>query len=272
MASPSPTATTKPARFGEAAKDKDGSLVHTIESPRQKGTTRLRILLPDGIEKGRRCPVMYVLPVEKLDERRFGDGLAEVRRLGLHNTHKLLCVYPTFSHTPWYADHPTDASLGQESYLLKDVLPFVEANYPALAEPRGRLLLGFSKSGWGAWSLLLRHPDVFGKAAAWDAPLTKARPDAWGMGEVFGTQENFNKYHVPTLLERVAGRLGPQPRLALLGWGNFRDHLEAIRTRLLALKLPHEYRDGPRRKHHWAGGWVAEAVAFLAASPPEKKP
>lgn len=238
--------------------------MHTITCDYQAGQTKLRVLLPRQVEKGRRYPVVYVLPVEALDGRRFGDGLAEIRTLGLHDKHQLLCVYPTFSRIPWYADHPADASIRQESYLLEAVVPFVEAKCPALSEPRGRLLLGFSKSGWGAWSLLLRHPDIFGKAAAWDAPLTKDRPDQWGMKGIFGTQENFAKYHVESLLDRAGAKLGPRPRLALLGYGNFRDHHVAIHARLLGLKVPHLYRDGPKRKHHWAGGWLAEAVAFLA--------
>ena len=72
-------------------------------------------------------------------------------------------------------------SLHQEKYLLEDVLPLVEGSYPVETGPDGRLLVGFSKSGWGAWSLLLRHPGVFGKAAAWDAPLMQDAPDRFGM-------------------------------------------------------------------------------------------
>src|SRR5437773_1672793 len=78
----------------------------------------------------------------------------------------------------------------QETYFVKVVVPFVEKQYPAQAEPGGRLLVGFSKSGWGAYSLLLRHPDVFGKAAAWDAPLTMTRPQ-YGMADIVGTPEQF---------------------------------------------------------------------------------
>ena len=159
--------------------------MHTVESGHQRGKTKVRILLPERLDASKRYRVVYVLPVEAGDGRRYGDGLAEIKKLGLHDKHKLICVYPTFSAVPWYADHPTSPGIRQEAYLLKDVLPFIEKTYPALAAPRGRLLLGFSKSGWGAWSLLLRHPGVFGKAAAWDAPLTKARPDAWGMKAIF---------------------------------------------------------------------------------------
>jgi len=84
-------------------------------------------------------------------------------------------------------------------YLIQVVLPFVEKEYLAQALPEARLLLGFSKSGWGAFSLLLRHPGVFGKAVAWDAPLTVDRPGQYGSGPIFGTQENFDRYRVLTI-------------------------------------------------------------------------
>jgi len=259
-----PAPATRPARFSEAGTHKDGSLVHTVESPYQQGKTNVRVLLPARVDASKRHRVVYVLPVEAGDGRRFGDGLAEIKKLALHDKHGLIFVAPTFSALPWYADHPTDKGIRQESHLLKVVLPFVEENYPALAKCEGRLLLGFSKSGWGAWSLLLRHPKLFGKAVAWDAPLTKTRPNAYGMKPIFATQENFAKYQITTLLGHSGRSLGPRPRLALLGYGNFRKHHEATHRQMLDLKIPHAYADGPKRRHHWAGGWLAEAVAFLA--------
>jgi hypothetical protein len=242
----------RPVRFSDTGVDANGIRTYSVESPYQAGKTKLRILLPDRIEKPKRYRVVYVLPVEARDGRRYGDGLAEIKKLGLHNKHELICVWPTFSHLPWYADHPTDKRIRQESYLIEVVLPLVERTFPAIPKPQGRLLLGFSKSGWGAWSLLLRRPDVFGKAAAWDAPLTKDRPDQFGMGPIFATQANFMKYHVQTLLRRRAADLGGTKRLALLGYGNFREHHQAIRRQLIELGIAHEYRDGPKRKHHWA--------------------
>src|SRR5205807_6283589 len=131
-------------------------------------------------------------------------------------------VAPTFSHLPWYADHPTKAEMRQEAYFLKVVVPFTEKPYRLQAEASGRLLLGFSKSGWGAFSLLLRHPDVFAKAAAWDAPLMMDAPGKYGSGDIFGTKENFQKYQLTRLLEERAGKLGDGKRLAVLGYGNFR--------------------------------------------------
>lgn len=258
--------TEGPRRAVSAAKrEQNGLLVHTVYSEYQAGETRIKVLLPDRIEPGKQYPALYVLPVEAGEEHRYGDGLEVVRAQGLHNKHQLVCVWPTFSHLPWYADHPTSPQIRQESYLLRVVLPAVERDYPVLRRAEGRWLLGFSKSGWGAMSLLLRHPEWFGRAAAWDAPLTEPAPVRFGMGEIFGTQENFDRYRVETLVRTEAGRLGDKPRLVLLGFGNFRDQHVRVHEKMLEWGVPHVYRDGPVRSHHWDSGWVPEAVALLAS-------
>jgi hypothetical protein len=246
-----------------ASKDANGFLVHEVRSPYQAGTTRIRLLLPERMEAGRKYPVVYVLPVEPGEQTRFGDGLLEVKKEDLQNKHRAIFVEPTFSHLPWYADHPSDPAIRQETYLLKVVIPFVEKTYPAKEDALGRLLLGFSKSGWGAFSLLLRHSDLFGRAAAWDAPLMMHHPDHYGMGEIFATQENFDHYEVSKLLDKQANLLHQGKRLILIGYGNFRSEHQEAHTLMLKLGIDHVYVDGPERKHTWGSGWVPQAVQAL---------
>jgi len=256
------------ATISAARLDATGILTHDVESPFQAGKTSIRVLLPTKRNPDERFPVIYVLPVEARDESRYGNGLAEILKHDLHNKHRAVFVAPTFSHLPWYADHPTNELIRQESYFINVVVPFIDKTYPVKTDRDGRHLLGFSKSGWGAWTLPLRHPDRFGNAAAWDAPLNKDKPNQFGMGDIFGTQENFEKYQVTKLIASQAEKLGPEPRLILLGYDNFRDHHEVVRKQLLDLKIPHIYRDGPKRQHIWGSGWVPEAVELLLPTSP----
>jgi hypothetical protein len=248
--------------IAEAKPDEHGFLVHAVQCEFQAGRSQIQVLLPDRLEKDRRYPVVYVLPVEAGTESRYGNGLLEVKKLDLHNKHGLIFVQPTFVRLPWYADHASDATIRQESYFLKVVVSFVEKQYPARAEAGGRLLLGFSKSGWGAFSLLLRHPEMFGKAAAWDAPLAMERPN-FGMEGIVGTQENFEKYRIAKLLEARADDLKKEKRLALVGYSAFRQHHQTIHEHLERLKIPHDYHDDKKAKHTWDAGWLEDAVRFL---------
>ncbi len=249
----------------KARRDDTGILVHEVQSSYQAGTTVIRVLQPEALSNDQKYRVVYLLPVEAGTESRYGDGLSEVKKLDLHNKFGAVFVSPTFSHLPWYADHPTNLAIRQESFFIKVVVPFIDTNYPVRAEADGRKLLGFSKSGWGAWSLLLRNPDLFGKAIAWDAPLMMAKPGMYGSGDIFGTAENFENYRVSKLLEDNSDKFSneAEKRLVLLGYGNFRaEHVQAHAI-MEKLKVAHEYRDGPERKHDWHSGWVREGVELL---------
>jgi S-formylglutathione hydrolase FrmB len=238
--------------------------VYTLRSPRQAGETLVRVFTPHTLEPGRRYATLYVLPVEAAVESRWGDSLAEIRRLDLANKHGVIVVAPTFSNLPWYADHPTDSALRQESYFLEDVVPLVEREYSTVGAREGRFLVGFSKSGWGAWSMLLRHPEIFARAAAWDAPLMQAAPDRFGMGPIFGNEQNFKDYEITRLVRARAALLRERSRLVLMGYfEGFREHHVAMHALLEELRIPHDYRDGPKQAHHWESGWLGETVELL---------
>jgi len=277
------------ATISSGEKSSEGWITHTVESEFQAKPTEIRVLLPDKLDPAKRHSVLYVLPVEAARESRYGDGLAEVKRCNLHNKHGLICVAPTFAHLPWYADHPTDKTIRQETYFVKVVVPFIDRTYqqrrmdapsvrssadsdgrgvhPTKDEKESRWLLGFSKSGWGAWSLLARHPDLFGRAAAWDAPLDMQRFDLYGAAQVFGTQEHFETHRVLPAIQKTPNLASSSPRLILTGYDNFRTHHETAHRLLDESKIPHAYRDGPKLKHVWNSGWVEEAVELLAGLP-----
>jgi hypothetical protein len=70
------------------------------------------------------------------------------------------------------------------------------------------------------------------------------RPGPYGSDDIFGTQENFERYRVTRLLEERAGKLCNAKRLAVLGYGNFRGEHQAVHALMDRLKVAHEYRDG----------------------------
>ena len=254
------------AEISASIEQQNGVLLHRVKSRFQTGETEIRVLLPKTTaQPAEGFPVIYVLPVEANRESRYGDGLKEILRQRLHQKHQAIFVAPTFSNLPWYADHPDDPTIAQETYFLQVVVPFIEKTYPAATEPEGRLLLGFSKSGWGAWSLLLRHPEIFGRSAAWDAPMMMDTMK-YGSAPIFGTLENFEGYHIRTLLTRRSEELSKgDARLILTGIGNFESDHEEIHRHLVDLTISHVYRNHSKRKHDWHSGWVNEAVELLLA-------
>jgi len=230
---------------------------HVISSENQAYDNSLRVLVPER----KAVATLYVLPVNADISHRWGDGFDTLAASGLHEKYGFVLAAPTFTQWPWFADHPVNKKVRQESYFVKEVVPLVDRLYPTPA----RLLVGFSKSGNGALQLLLRHPELFHAAAAWDAPLMKAAPDQYNMGEIYGTLENFRGYAIPGLLERQAAVLaGRRPRIALLGYDAFQEHTAQAHALMDRLGIPHHYENSTRRAHRWDSGWLAPALAYLA--------
>lgn len=256
--------------FRADAAEANGFVAHKLESPHQGGETTLRVLLPDTIEVGKRYPVLYVLPVHEEGLFRHGDGLEEVRKAGFHNSSQLICVSPSFTSKPWFADHDLNPKKQDESHLLKTVIPFVESHYPVQASLEGRLLLGFSKSGWGAITLLLRHPKTFFKAVGWDTGIRvdtgpiEESDRAERIAREWGTPENFERYRMSSLIKTEGMKLGSEARLFYYNVEGRRGPGGAIIHRLLVESgIPHRYLYEPERVHRWDSGWLPKAIRFL---------
>lgn len=252
-----------------------------ISSQYQKGPNPIEVLLPETFDRSKRYRVLYVLPVERGIGGHYGDGLAEVRATDAHNRHDLICVQMAFDTVPWFMDHAFDPQIRQESYLRYVVLPLIERWYPTSGTAEGRLLLGFSKSGWGAFTLLLRNPGFYGYAASWDAPLMLEGEDwdHYGIPEACGTVANFAKYQPGKLLTAQAARFQGPARFALLGEMAFgsggmdgytgpHTHTVWAHATMQRLGIKHVYHDDLRVSHDWHSGWVSPAIDALMSLGP----
>jgi len=146
-------------------------------------------------------------------------------------------------------------------------VPYVLKNYPVTEDRSGHLLLGFSKSGWGAVSLLVRHPDLFERAAAWDAPFMMRELGKYGTTPIFGSEAVLDVYELPVVIKNQAMPERLAHRLIITGYGGFRKEHEQFHALLTERGIAHVYRDGPQRKHDWHSGWVAEAAELLFEKP-----
>ncbi len=250
--------------YRRASDTPDGEQRYEVTSPYQAGTTRIRVRMPLEVEPGRRYPVVYLLPVEARDGDRWGDPMRALAACPKHLRTDVIFVVPEFSHLPWYADHPDDPTIRQETYFLAAVVPFIDRTLPV--DTRRRSLVGFSKSGWGAWSLLLRQPSLFARAVAWDAPMMMDDISRYGCGQVFGSLDNFQNYRITRLCEATLDRPLAKDRLVLIGEGNFVDEHRRVHELLVGRGIPHTKIDGTRRRHHWESGWLVDALAELALS------
>jgi S-formylglutathione hydrolase FrmB len=257
--------------------DERGTWRHMVDSPFQTGPSLVEVLLPDHFDKAKKYRVLYLLPVEVGEGIKFGDGMKVARALGLHNKYALIVVAPTFDVMPWFGNHATNPQCRQEDHMVKTVVPFIESHYPTIGTAEGRLLLGYSKSGWGALTLILRNPDVFGYAASWDAPLmfTENQCGVWGTLDNFGTAETMAQFLPSTLVRARAEPFKTRTRLVVAGLNKFGtlsdrrfpfdgpSHTEAFHELAESCGVQHLFNAGIKANHSWNPQWMQPVVAML---------
>ena len=228
----------------------------------------VRVLTPQHPSTNYPHTFLYALPVEPgLTGLQLGSGLNELENLDVQDRYNATIIEPIFPMLSWYADNPNDATIDYETFVA-DILPqWVDSHFSTTGNEKN-LIIGFSKSGYGALDLLFKHPTVFDAAAAFDFPADMKSYTSLGSSTAnnYGTQANFqdnyeldqsfiNAYKAPfTTQDRLWISEGP---LFKQDVGDF-DHLLTSQGVMHTLSTT-ETNDA----HSWTGGWVSNAVAGL---------
>jgi hypothetical protein len=243
--------------------DASGVRTYQVTSPDNgPGPQDLRILQPSNPAPGVAHNFIYVLPVAPGDD----GGLQVIQSLNLQNQYNLTVIEPSFSINPWYADNPLDANLQEDTFMAMDLQPWVKANLSTTGSEQ-HWLIGFSKSGIGAQTLILRHPDKFTLAASWDFPADMSAYDAYGTNSSasYGTDANFQANYRLTaaFLAAHAAPFKTNNRIWIGGYQLFQQDMADYDALLTAQGIQHTTETPTAMAHAWDSGWVPIALSAL---------
>src|SRR5262249_48642432 len=140
----------------------------------------VRVLAPDHPSTNYPHSFLYALPVEAgLAQSTYGSGLDELRQLNVQNLYNSTIIEPIFPIESWYADNASNPTIDFETFTATLLPAWVDSSL-ATSGTEKNLLIGFSKSGYGALDLLFKHSSVFDAVAAWDFPADMAAYDSYG--------------------------------------------------------------------------------------------
>jgi len=230
------------------------------------GAQILRILVPMHPAGGVPHNFLYVLPVQPGVSDAFGGGLNTVRRLDAQDQYDLTIIEPSFGTDPWYANNPRNPDIQYETFMTRELVPWVEKNL-AITGHEQNWLIGFSKSGLGAQDLILKHPDIFALAASWDFPADISSYDELGFDSAssYGTNANFQANYRLTaaFVNAHKGPFVQQRRIWIGGSSEFPVDMSDY-AKLLTKEGIFYTREVPQPMlHSWASGWVPIALAAL---------
>lgn len=121
-----------------------------------------RIFLPQKSDSHSLFPVLYVLHGVLCHSEAWPEQ-TEIEDLA--SGYKMILVFPD-GDNGWYLDSPLKADMQYESYIIKELIPFIERNFPARSGRDSRAIMGASMGGHGAITLAAKHPDLFCSASS----------------------------------------------------------------------------------------------------------
>ena len=178
----------------------------------------------------------------------------------------LIIVMPDGGASSWYSDSPFIPESQYESYVVKELIPFIDSAFATFASREGRGACGLSMGGYGAIKFGLKYPTLFSSASSMSGVLAIQRhPEKWSLAKVFGELKdnpgNWQKADLPLLLDSCKDTVAIK-----FDTGIADITLEDNREFLAALQKAHwtfEYGEFPGG-HSWIywGGHIGDHLRF----------
>jgi S-formylglutathione hydrolase FrmB len=239
---PSPLPVGFPA--GSAARTESKTLTGAVS----KQTIGFNIYLPPGYaESGLRYPVVYDL--HGLGGSQYDNGqwvipsfetAMKARTIG-----PMIVVFPEGLPEAYYTDSK-DGTKPSETRIIRDLIPYIDANYRTVAHRQLRAVTGFSMGGYGSMELATKFPDVFRVGIAYDAALdtwqTLVGRRAYIATAQFGDDEAyFNMFSPWANATKNAAALRANSALRLVPGTQYQAFDAAFRDHLAKLPVPLDY-------------------------------
>jgi enterochelin esterase-like enzyme len=160
-----------------------------------------------------------------------------------------------------------NGSWSMESFLVRELVPYIDQTYRTIPKPEARALCGVSAGGYAAVNILFKHPDVW-KTGASHTGFFDPSDDVENMTNILGPKGPLWDANNPM---KTVGRITPSDNLhvyADIGQGDeLNDEFSSFCATLQAKKIDHACHVFPGR-HTWAF-WSThfyDSLQFIDAS------
>lgn len=232
-------------------------LVDTISvySPSMKKEIKSVIIRPDNYNSSKPIPVVYMLTGYSGNHASWVKTYKNFHRYADTYNVLIVCVDPDYSS--WYWDSPIDPNYQYETYITKELLPYIDQHYATIKDRSARALTGLSMGGHGALYLSIRHQDLFSVAGSMSGGVDiRPFPNNWHMAKRLGpyheNKDVWEKHTVINLLHLIK----PKSLQLIIDCGTedfFYQVNENLHKELLYRNIQHDYivRPGGHNAPYW---------------------
>jgi len=225
------------------------------------------VIVPDAYKKSKnRFPVVYLLHGYSGNYATWVKSFKEVGKQV--DQYGFIAIGVDGNYSSWYFDSPIDPAFKYETYVINELVPFIDKNYKTISNREGRAITGLSMGGHGALYLSFKHQDVFGAAGSMSGGVDfRLFSEKWDikkrLGSITEFPENWDKNTVANMLDLVKDN-----HLKLIidcGVDDFFiDVNRELHQRMLVLKINHDYieRPGEHNIKYWENSLKFQLLFF----------
>jgi S-formylglutathione hydrolase FrmB len=180
----------------------------------------------------------------------------------------LIIVCPDGGFSSWYFDSPVDSTMRYETFMTRELVPYIDGRYHTIPDKNHRGICGLSMGGHGALYLAIRHPQEFGAVASISGGVDiRPFPNNWDikkrLGDIKTHRENWEKNTVINLVDSLKNN---ELKIAIDDGVDdiFIKVNRALHEKLLSLHINHDYteRPGGHTWDYWHNAIAYELLFF----------
>lgn len=154
----------------------------------------------------------------------------------------------------WYWDSPVNKGSQYETYITKELIPYIDKTYRTLPQNKYRAIAGLSMGGQGALWLAFHHPDIFCAVGSMSGGVDITKfPDRWNINNQLGSYEsNKDVWQAYSIMSLIPSLQNGQLKI-IFDCGSsdfFFDVNNKLHQALLEKGIDHDYIVRPG-KHNW---------------------
>ncbi len=223
----------------------------TVFSEKMQKDIKTVIVSPSNASKAK-FPTLYLLHGHGGNHASYLKQVKNLERLV--DRYQFLVVCPDGGFDSWYWDTESDSKFQYETFVSKELVNHINANYPVYDAPNYRAISGFSMGGHGALYLAIRHQDIFGVVGSTAGGVDiRPFPDNWGMAKRLGKiAENHDKWEKHTVIN-LLHLIDSKSLKIFIDCGRndfFYDVNNKLHEKMTYLNIAHHYHLMPGQ-HNW---------------------
>lgn len=227
------------------------------------------VIRPANYKKIKQLPVVYLLHGWS---GKYSGWIKDSPQLTKTvDDYQIMIICPDAGFNSWYFDSPLDSTVRYETFMINELVPYVDQHYKTIKDRTYRAIAGLSMGGHGAMYLSIRHKEIFANAGSMAGGVDiRPFPKNWDLSKKIGDSasypQNWEKYTVMNVVDDL--KPGELNLILDCGLGDFFLPVNrAFHKKLQDMKIDHDYteRPGAHNGKYWGSAVDFQLLFFQKA-------